>query len=679
MAIKARLPDGTTLSFPDGTEDAVIDRTVQQHVSAGNSEAARVKMNGGTFGGVTNRAANAMTFGLADEAAGVGSMLSNAIVAPFRSEVDFTPAKAYQRGKSQYQGDEAAAQRTAPVASTIADIAGLAGGIGAPVKGIKAAGTMGSRIKAGAKAGAGFGALAGFGNGNGLLESGASALAGAFGGGLLGGAIPVAASMVARPVRGILDMFGQNPNLARQVVANAMTADGFPTASAAGAAMDASHSRGVPAFLADQGDNLRALAGSVSRQPGASRAAMRSAVIDRQAGQADRVTGAVARDLGAISNPRVVSEELLAKARAEAAPLYDEAYTVPMAETDALKGVLGRIPAKAVENAKALARLEGRDPNALGVDVNAAGETIFTQKPSMQTLDYIKRGLDDVVEKYRDGTTGKLNLDTQGNAVNGVLRDFISEVDRLNPAYKAARAAYAGPVRASAAMRKGASALNKSADDIMAETKGMSPFDLEHYRLGVRRSIANLMDGKTDGADKIAALVNTPKKRKALQQVFGEGGGFDNFMATLGDEAKAHETYRAVATGSPTANRLADDALNNDAGLIETAAGRVVRGASNGGISGALIEALGALRDVGKFGAGASGERARQQIAALLSEADPALLAEALKQAGGAQAKARMARKVGDRAAVVGGRVSGRISGAGLGAVARPEPTENIQ
>jgi hypothetical protein len=676
MAIKARLADGTTLSFPDGTDDAVIDRAVQQHVGGGKSEAARVNMNGGTFGGVTNRAANAMTFGLADEAAGIGSALSNALVSPFRSSVDFNPAKAYARGKTQYQADEAAAGRDAPMASGAADVIGLLGGLGAPTKAIKGAGTMLGRVKAGAKAGAGFGALGGFGNANGAVESAAGAVVGGLAGLGVGAAFPVAASMIARPIRGALGFIGKNPNLSRQIVANALKADGFQTGGAAGAAMDAASRRGVPAFLADQGENLRALAGSVSRQPGPSRTLLRNAVVERQAGQADRVTGAIARDLGAISNPRTVSAELLQRARAESAPLYDTAYSAPMAETDALKGILGRIPAKAIENAKALARLEGRDPNDLGVEINAAGETIFTQKPSMQTLDYIKRGMDDVVEKYRDGTTGKLNLDTQGNAVNGVLRDLINEVDRLNPAYKAARAAYAGPVRASAAMSKGASALNKSADDIMAETKGMSPFELEHYRLGVRRSMANLMDAKSDGADKIAALINSPKKRKALQQAFGDSGGFDNFMATLGDEAKAGETYRAIATGSPTANRMADDALNNDAGLIETAAGRVARGATNGGLSGALVEALGALRDIGKFGAGASGERARQQIAALLSETDPALLAEALKQATATSVNARVARRAGDRAAVVGGNFAGRASGGTIGAFARPQPVE---
>lgn len=67
------------------------------------------------------------------------------------------------------------------------------------------------------------------------------------------------------------------------------------------------------------------------------------------------------------------------------------------------------------------------------------------RQPSWQTLDYVKRGLDDVLEGCRDKTTGKLALDTESKAVNDTLRGLLSRLDTSNPDYAAARAACAGP------------------------------------------------------------------------------------------------------------------------------------------------------------------------------------------------------------------------------------------
>ncbi len=55
--------------------------------------------------------------------------------------------------------------------------------------------------------------------------------------------------------------------------------------------------------------------------------------------------------------------------------------------------------------------VDGEDEVLDVLGFNAAGDVIFIERPNMQTLDYIKRGLDDVLEKYCDSTTGILRLD----------------------------------------------------------------------------------------------------------------------------------------------------------------------------------------------------------------------------------------------------------------------------
>lgn len=665
MPIKAKLADGTVLQFPDGTDAAVIDRTVQARIAETARKEKVYKVNGGAFGGMTNRLADNFTFGLADDVAGVSSAISNAIVAPFSDKVDFDPRAAFNRGKGDFNDSIERAGREAPVGSAIAGGLGIAGSIATPTRALAGAQTIRRAAALGARQGAVTGALGGVGASNGGIgeraaSAGAGAALGAGIGGAIGGAIPVAGRVIGRTVEAVGRMTGRGPGVAPQMISDALQSDGI-SPRAATAMINEAQARGVPLALADVGDNMRGLAASVGRQPGPSRTIVRDMAVGRQEGQADRIAGAVARDLGPVANPRKVSEQLVAKAKADAAPLYEKAYAAPMPIMDELASILKRIPAAAVDNAKRVAKLEGRDPNGLGVAFDDAGDIVLVGKPTVETLDFIKRGLDDVVEKYRDKTTGALVLDGEGRAVNNLLRDFVAEVDRVNPDYAAARAAYAGPVRAAAALKKGETFTNKTADDIAAETERMTPFELDQYRLGVRAAITKQIEAKGDYADKVRALIGTPKKRSALEKLFGGEAEFGRFMATMQDEGRAALTFKDVATGSPTAPRLADDAATGDGGLIDAAGKAVVSVGTGGGIVPALINAV---RDASRYGVGEAGKVTRAEIAAALSETDPAILRAALARAVRARANVR----AGIRSNATG-EAQGRVGGQGARAI----------
>src|SRR3546814_17876344 len=89
---------------------------------------------------------------------------------------------------------------------------------------------------------------------------------------------------------------------------------------------------------------------------------------------------------------------------------------------------------------------EGVDPRGLGLAFNDAGDVVFEETPAnMRTLDYIKRGLDDVLERYRDPTTGRLVMDNTGRAIDQTRRALLDELDNINPDYATASAAWAGP------------------------------------------------------------------------------------------------------------------------------------------------------------------------------------------------------------------------------------------
>jgi hypothetical protein len=561
--------------------------------------------------------------------------------------------------------------------------------------------------------------------------------------------IPVAAANMGKTV------LEGSPGLARRIIAKAIKDDAH-TPESIGQSITESQANDVPAALGDQGENLRGLMAASSRASGVGRTIVRDALETRQAALADRITGHIERDLGPVSNPHQVADELMTKARTEAAPLYDSFYGSAPVASPAVDAMMARPSMqKALKNAYRIAKEEGRDPETLGfkvgedgnVDVEPAypssahvtayhggrafeggfdpsqagtgmgssgeravwftpdreeagryawnvggqgyaGKAVYPAKidtsgflvvppreydPSAfseiiakardegkpgvifksvaedarsgadqiavidsahigkgfggagtpqkvktytpQTLDYIKRGMDDVVESYRDKTSGKLVLDTEGRAVNNTLRSYMGTVDRLFPDYAKARAAYAGPVKGIGAMNTGRKFLNMTADDIEARMRDMTPYEKDMAALGARRAMAELVQSKGDTADIVHALVGTGKKRAMLARLFGDRKQFQRFVDTLGQEKEGWRSFRQALLGSPTASNLSDDAaLEGAAMAADFAAGGMP-------VATATSKAF-------KFLRFKLGEKAQQQIAALLSNTDPAAIRE---------------------------------------------------
>jgi hypothetical protein len=277
---------------------------------------------------------------------------------------------------------------------------------------------------------------------------------------------------------------------------------------------------------------------------------------------------------------------------------------------------------------------------------------------STQTLDYVKRGMDDIIESQRDPVTRRLHLDEDGRAKNDVLRKMLREIDKFNPTYAEARSAYAGPAKMATALNKGSKIGTKDAETIWAETRDLTQPELDQYKLGVRSALSKLIEGKTDGADKINALLNTPKKRKALVQLFGGEKGLDRFFQTLSQEGQLAKTYGRVNTGSITAANLADDA--NLGGIGSVAANAGVRAIKGHGIVGNTVATL---SDLVKYGSGEAGKRTVAELAAGLSETDPAALRQVLKSAARAAAYKRAMASNNGSSAKASVLASGRTAG----------------
>lgn len=462
-------------------------------------------------------------------------------------------------------------------------------------------------------------------------------------GGALGAAtVPVVAGVSKLPVAAAdvsKSVLQGSPGLARRIIAKAIRED-MNTPESVGDAISDAHTNGVPMALGDTGENVRGLLAASSRASGIGRTVVRDALESRQAALVDRITSHIERDLGPVANPHQVADDLMTKARDAAAPLYDAAYARPGAVEFVQKvGSLLNRPSmeKALGKAYRIAQEEGRDPEALGFQLDKDGKVslsdtvtlgaddagnltmsrdpITTKGPSWQTLDYIKRGMDDVIEGYRDPTSGKLNLDTEGRAINNTQRSFISAVDAANPDYAAARKAWSGPVSGINAMNLGRKALRMTADDLEARMRDMTPFEKTMFSTGIRRAMAETVQSKGDTADIVHALVGTGKKRAMLARAFGDRQQFQRFVDTLSQEKEGWRSFKQALGGSPTAANIKDDqALEAGAMAADF-------------VTGGLPVATATTKAIKFLGVKLS-EKAQQQIAALLSNTDPAAIRE---------------------------------------------------
>lgn len=375
-------------------------------------------------------------------------------------------------------------------------------------------------------------------------------------GGVVGGGIGAAGSFVGgkigRSVASLLAPSASVVNAGERAVMAAVDRTGRDTVvDALGRARDL----GVPATLADVSPEVGSLTGAAIRRSPTVAGQARETLVPRGRGQYDRFVGAVERDLGPVQNIPQRSEDLIQQARTDAGPLYDTAYAAPGAGAihPQIEGLLNRPSMRgALARARSIAAEEGRDPSSLGFTFDNEGNTVLLQVPSWQTLDYAKRGMDDVLEGFRDKTTGRLHLDEQGRAIDATRRQFLSTVDQVNPAYGEARAAYAGPATERDALRMGQDAATLSPDQLGVNVGNATPTQVEQMRLGFQSQLAENAGRLRYSSNPFESVLGTPAMEQRLGTLYPEGG--DNVARLLSQS----EMERQMAASS---NRLIGNSM----------------------------------------------------------------------------------------------------------------------
>lgn len=494
--------------------------------------------------------ANGVTFGYMDEAA---------------AKLDEWTG----RGGSYQENVTKERARDAQIPAAISVPGEIAGAVGSTLLAAPAAGVAAARagltglpkVAQFAGLGAAEGALAGSGN---AVEGqrGQGAVTGAAIGGMVGSAAPYAVQGIAKGANAVRSALSPEANVSADL-ARAIARDADDPASLMARANNASIDRPDVATLADVGgENVKGLVERVAQTPGAGRTQVVPALTERQQGQAYRIANDLRSLTGTHKSAVETVNETMSARSAAARPLYDEAMTADIAQdprvVEAFMGESSTGWGRAILNSTSVKR-------TLQTEYGVTG----TPGPEhlMPIVDAWKKAADDIVgEAIRSGNANKARVISQ-------MRDrVISVVDEANPAYKAARDAWAGPSQYLDAVERGRGVLKttESAEEFATRFKALPEAEKEGERIGAISSIIGRMGNDSAKLGDMTKYLRSPEVRAKLAALMPTEEAAEAWSRRLDFEVTSSEMTGRALGNSATARRLAErqDAENLAGDLV---------------------------------------------------------------------------------------------------------------
>lgn len=296
------------------------------------------------------------------------------------------------------------------------------------------------------------------------------------------------------------------------------------------------------------GENTRRLADIVAQYPGASQAA-REMVEERAAGAAQRITQDFRTAFQVNADAMDLAESLIQSRDRLAGPLYRQAYQEGGVISDERITKLMQIPQfqDAYARARRIAALDGIPLPEKASDIEKVGGF------DLQTLDYIKRGLDDVL------FTGKQPGSGIGKTELGKLKErrkeFVDIVDEVGPAsYKEARGVYAGATEVLDAIEEGKNFTKLDPRELSRKFEKLSDSEKEGFKIGVYDAIRTNINKGADGVDVLRRVWGSPEKRQQLSVFLGQDT-FQDLSNQLLREKVIRQTDVKLMGGSATQPR----------------------------------------------------------------------------------------------------------------------------
>lgn len=202
-----------------------------------------------------------------------------------------------------------------------------------------------------------------------------------------------------------------------------------------------------PSLLAAEamGPSGKRQLGTLARMGGKTPGALETEFATRRANRPEVLKNVFEQATGvAPDDARAMIDSVIDAGQRKAAPAYEAAFNDPIEMTDNLRGLLNRpVVEDARRRAYRLMKNDGLDPDALGFSVSPeSGDLpvlVPTKTPSLRVLDYVKRGLDGELSKFRDKTTGRIDTsDPEARQLVGIIKEFRDELTNQSPNYRQA-------------------------------------------------------------------------------------------------------------------------------------------------------------------------------------------------------------------------------------------------
>lgn len=543
---RIKAPDGKTIKItaPEGTtrEEALERAKREYQPEAQQSESSLLDKTADVMRGPGQMLLQGATFGFGDELRGLA---------------DYMMGGDYKLGTEAARGEQEQYREENPIGSFGLE---MAGGLSTGIPGAAKAGASrvgqwaGSNLPRWLKY-AGAGGAGGGVAGAGYSEEG-ERLEGAGKGATAGAGLGALLPPVARGVKGVtspvIRAFQPASSRANRKLGQALERD-LVTPERARANLAKLGPQGT---IADAGgENVLGLAEQAVQTPGKGRNQALGMLQRRQSGQHGRVMDALTDQLGDEQNFYETLRQIGRQKQVSAKPLYEKAYAVEIPFSDDLQQLVKRpVVQDAMKKALRIAANEGDD---ISTSFRIEGDEITgLENPSTKVWDYVKRGLDDVIED-NTGELGRVN--NTGRIANNIKRELLSELDEVNPDYREARRVFAGEAANENALKMGRNVLKDDADITQDVIARMSEAEKDYFRAGAMRAVRDKLESATDTSDAYKRIFNKASLRNRLESVFPDKKSFAQFARQMKNESTFYRTRERATGNSATFRRLAQE------------------------------------------------------------------------------------------------------------------------
>lgn len=246
-------------------------------------------------------------------------------------------------------------------------------------------------------------------------------------------------------------------------------------------------------------------------------------------------------------------------------------------------------------------------------------------------------------------------IEEQATARQGPPSDMVPP-EGLNPYWKPARDAYAGPTQARQALELGEEMAGANGEDIANRMADLTGAQTEFFRLGNRSGLAKDVQELGDWGNAAARISGSAKKRQGLTAAHGNRA--EDLLGRTLAEHEAHQTWKAVRGNSATADRLAEMSAQ-DQQIEATARGVIQAIAGNPGQG--ITTALKALGSGDRNAAEVKG-----RIAEIMGSTDLDEISEAIRQIGRERARRSQVDRNAARSVQQGSRFLGGVLGTNM-------------